>query len=120
MSSCSCRAFVAVATTTLRPETSAGIEVREALPGARARFGQQVLARFERVGHRLGELGLFCPRLVARQRFGEDAARTEHSGAKTSSMRASVWLAAAVAGETFARSAVFSLGGPLTTPARGS
>ena len=77
VSSCACSAFVAVATTTLRPDSSAGIEVGEALPGARARFGKQVLARLEGVGHSPGELGLLRSRLVAGQNPSDRAPDAE-------------------------------------------
>ena len=69
-------------------------EVREALAGARARFGKQMRARVERVGDGLGELGLLRARLVARQDLRERASGSEHGV-----HAASVWRAAAVAGK---------------------
>ena len=52
-------------------------EIGEALPGPCARFGKQVLARPEGVGHGPGELGLLRPRLVAEQDLSDRAPDAE-------------------------------------------
>ena len=77
VSSCSCSAFVAVATTTRWPELERRDQVGEALAGAGPRLGEQVLAARERVGDRGRERGLLGARLEAGERLGQAAVGSE-------------------------------------------
>ena len=77
VSSCSCSALVAVATTTRLPETSAGKQVGEALPRPGPRLREQVLAPLERVGDLLCERTLLGPGLEAGKGASEPPAGAE-------------------------------------------
>ena len=102
VSSCSWRAFVAVATTTRRPEESAGTRYARLLPVPVPASASRCSPASSDVGDCLGELGLLRARLVAGQGVLEGASHAEHVV-----HAASVWSAAAVAGKSSLASEIF-------------